>query len=106
MEEYCTSRHTRVTRNFKSFFCDNVGKNIRLPYGMSYYLIMGILSFNGLEDIRLLTYAHLRDMAVLAFAASFFAAVRLGTIVKLNILAMHVMTAAKRLFGTPDFRFS
>ncbi|PIE59993.1 MAG: hypothetical protein CSA32_01245 [Desulfobulbus propionicus] len=44
-------------------------------------------------------------MAVLVFAASFFAAVWLGTNTKLHILATHATIAAKRLFGIPDFRY-
>ncbi len=44
-------------------------------------------------------------MAVLVLAASYFAAVWLGTKAKLNILATHAMDAAKRLFGIPDFRY-
>ena len=47
----------------------------------------------------------LKNMAVLVLAASCFAAVWLGTRTKLNILAMHAMNAAKRLFGVPDFRY-
>ncbi len=44
-------------------------------------------------------------MAVLVLAASYFAAVWLGTKAKLNILARHAMDTAKRLFGIPDFRY-
>ena len=58
-----------------------------------------------IEDIRVLTYDRLKNMAVLVLAASYFAAVWLGTTSKLNILAMHAMKAAKRLFGIPDFRY-
>ena len=58
-----------------------------------------------LEDVRVLSYDRLKNMAVLVLAASYFAAVWLGTTAKLNILAMHAMTAARRLFGIPDFRY-
>ena len=58
-----------------------------------------------IEDIRVLTYDRLKNMSVLVMAASFFAAVWLGTTTRLNILAMHTMNAAKRLFGIPDFRY-
>ncbi len=58
-----------------------------------------------IEDIRVLTYDRLKNMAVLVLAASYFAAVWLGTTSKLNILALHAMNAAKRLFGIPDFRY-
>jgi len=57
------------------------------------------------EDIRVLTYQRLKNMAVLVLAASYFAAVWLGRRAKLNILAMHAMNAAKRIFGIPDFRY-
>jgi hypothetical protein len=57
------------------------------------------------EDIRVLTYNRLKNMATLVLAASYFAAVWLGSKTKLNILAMHAMNAAKRIFGIPDFRY-
>ena len=57
-----------------------------------------------LEDIRVLTYQRLRNLAVLVNAAAFFTAVVLGTRIKLEILATHLVTAAKRLFGIPNFR--
>jgi hypothetical protein len=58
-----------------------------------------------LEDIRVLTYERLRNLVVLVMAAMFFTAVVLGTKMKLSILASHVLKAAKRLFGIPDFRY-
>ncbi len=57
-----------------------------------------------LEDIRVLTYQRLRNMAVLVNAVAFFTAVVLGTRIKLDILATHLLSAAKRLFGIPNFR--
>ena len=57
-----------------------------------------------LEDIRVLTYERLRNMAVLVNAVAFFTAVVLGTRIKLEILASHLLKASKRLFGIPDFR--
>ena len=57
------------------------------------------------EDIRVLTYTRLKNMVSLVLAASYFTAVWLGTGTKLNILAMHAMKAAKRIFGIPDFRY-
>jgi len=35
----------------------------------------------------------------------FFTAVVIGAKMKLSILASHVLKAAKRLFGIPDFRY-
>jgi len=57
------------------------------------------------EDIRVLTYERLRNLVVLVMAAMFFTAVVLGTQMKLSILASHVLKAARRLFGIPDFRY-
>jgi hypothetical protein len=61
-------------------------------------------SYN-LEDIRLLTYRRLQNMMALVLAVSYFAMVYLGIKTKLRVLARHVLKAARRLFGIPDFRF-
>ena len=58
-----------------------------------------------LEDIRLLTYERLKNMMALVLASSYFAAVYLGRRAKLEILTAHVLKAAKRIFGIPDFRY-
>jgi len=58
-----------------------------------------------LEDVRLLTYRRLQNMTALVLAAAFFSAVWLGAKEKLEILSMHVLKAAKRIFGIPDFRY-
>ena len=52
----------------------------------------------------MLTYQRLRNLAVLVNAVAFFTAVVLGTRIKLEILATDLITAAKRLFGIPNFR--
>ncbi len=52
----------------------------------------------------MLTYERLRNMAVLVNAVAFFTAVVLGARIKLEILATHLLKAAKRLFRIPDFR--
>jgi hypothetical protein len=57
------------------------------------------------EDVRVLTYDRLRNLVVLVLVAMFFCAVVLGTKLKLKVLAAHAITAAKRLFGVPDFRY-
>ena len=57
------------------------------------------------EDIRVLTYRHLRNMIALLCAVCFFAAVRLGETVKLQILASRVKQLSKRLFGIPEFHY-
>jgi len=57
------------------------------------------------EDIRLLTYQRLQNMMAILTAVSYFAMVYLGLRTKLRVLARHVMGAARRLFGIPDFHF-
>jgi len=44
-------------------------------------------------------------MAVFVLAAAYFAAVWLGAKTKLDILALHTMHEAKRIFGIPDVRY-
>jgi len=58
-----------------------------------------------LENIRVLGYDSIRNMAILVFACFYFVSVWLGSKAKLKILATHVLKAAKRLFGIPDFRY-
>jgi len=57
-----------------------------------------------LEDIRLLRYDRLRTMASLIMAVAYFAAVYLGRRAKLKILARHMLDAAQRIYGIPEFR--
>ena len=59
----------------------------------------------SLEDIRVMTYERLKNMASLVLAASFFAAVHIGYSSKLEILALHALKAAQRVFGIPNFRY-
>lgn len=61
-------------------------------------------SYN-LEDIRVMRYERLKTMAALVLAASFFTAVHVGYKPKLQILALHALNAAQRIFGIPDFRY-
>jgi hypothetical protein len=61
-------------------------------------------SYN-LEDIRVMTYERLQNMAALVLAASFFTAVHVGYKPKLQILALHALNAAQRIFGIPNFRY-
>lgn len=58
-----------------------------------------------LEDIRVLKYVRLQNMMSFVLAWAYFAAVYLGTKAKIKILAHYVLTAAKRIFGIPDFRY-
>jgi len=59
----------------------------------------------NLEDIRVMTYERLKNMAALVLAAAYFTAVHLGLRSKLEILAGHALRAAKRIFGIPNFRY-
>jgi hypothetical protein len=58
-----------------------------------------------LEDIRLLTYERLRNMASLVVATAYFACVYLEKSIKLKILVEHIHRAAKRIYGIPEFRY-
>ena len=53
------------------------------------------------EDIRVLTYDRLRNMAVLVNSAAFFTAVVLGSRIKLDILATHVAQGIQALVRHP-----
>jgi hypothetical protein len=61
-------------------------------------------SYN-VEDIRVMTYQRLKNLAALVLAAAFFTAVGIGYKPKLQILALHALKAAQRIFGIPDFRY-
>lgn len=57
-----------------------------------------------LEDIRVLRYVRLQNMMAIVMAVVYFTAVYLGIKLKLRVLARHVVRAARRVFGVPDFR--
>jgi hypothetical protein len=58
-----------------------------------------------LEDLRVLDYDRLRNLAALVLAAAYFAAVWLGESLKLAVLASRVTKVAKRFFGVPEFHY-
>lgn len=58
-----------------------------------------------LEDIRLLTYIRLQNMMALVMAVAYFTMAYLGLRTKLRVSAGHVLRAARRIFGIPEFRF-
>jgi hypothetical protein len=58
-----------------------------------------------LEDIRLLTYVRLQNMRALALAAAYFTMAYLNLRTQLRVLTGHLLRAARRVFGIPDFRF-
>ncbi len=53
----------------------------------------------------MLTYRRLKNLVTILLAVSYFTAVRIGMKARLKILAMHLLDAAKRLFGIPNFRY-
>jgi hypothetical protein len=57
-----------------------------------------------LEDVRLLSYERLRNLMSLLTAVMYFTAVYLGIKLKLRVLSKHLVRAARRVFGVPDFR--
>lgn len=57
-----------------------------------------------LEDIRVLSYVRLQNMMAILTAVAYFTAVYLVLRLKLRILMKHVLRAARRVFGVPDFR--
>ena len=57
-----------------------------------------------LEDIRVLKYERLRNLAMLVLVTAYFASVYLGKRAKLAILVRHIERAAKRICGVPEFR--
>jgi len=57
------------------------------------------------ENIRVLAYVRLRNMATLLLAAIYFITTVIDTESKLKILATHLLQSAKRVFGIPDFRY-
>lgn len=58
-----------------------------------------------LEDLRVLDYHRMRNLAALVMAAAYFAAVWLGESLKLAVLASRVSRVAKRFFGVPEFHY-
>ena len=58
-----------------------------------------------LEDMRVLCYERLRNLAALVMAAAYFTAIWLGETLKLAVLATRVAQLARRFFGVPDFHY-
>ena len=58
-----------------------------------------------LEDVRVLNYRSLQNIMPLVCAAAYFAAVLLDTASKLKVMAGHLLKAAKRVFGIPEFHY-
>jgi len=57
------------------------------------------------ENIRVLSYIRLQNMAALLLAAIYFVAAVLDSASKLKILTSHILQASKRIFGIPDFKY-
>jgi len=58
-----------------------------------------------IEDVRVLGYRSLKNLMAIVVAVAYFAAVVLDTGAKLKVMAGHVLRAAKRVFGIPDFHY-
>ena len=58
-----------------------------------------------LEDLRVLCYERLRNLAALVMASAYFGAAWLGQSLKLAVLASRVMKVARRFFGVPEFHY-
>ena len=61
-------------------------------------------SYN-VEDIRVLKYQRLKNLAVLVAAVAYFAAAYLGQKMKLRILCEKLLIISRRFFGIPPFRY-
>jgi len=58
-----------------------------------------------LEDVRVLGYQSLKNMMAMALLAMFFTMTFLGQKTKLTVLCHHALSAAKRFFGIPNFKY-
>lgn len=57
----------------------------------------------GFENIRVMTYARIRNMASLVLASAYFATVWIGRNIKREVLAEHLTRLGKRLGDVPEF---
>ena len=57
----------------------------------------------GFENIRVMTYARIRNMASLVLASAYFATAWIGRSVKREVLAEHLARLGKRLGEVPEF---
>lgn len=58
-----------------------------------------------LEDLRVLSYRRLQNLAVLVLAAAYFATTFLGQKMKHRLLCEKLLIISARFFGIPPFRF-
>ena len=59
----------------------------------------------NLEDIRLLRYAHLKNMAAIVLATAYFCMTWIGNSEKRSLLAKNITDASLRIHELPDFHF-
>ena len=57
------------------------------------------------ENIRVLTYIRLKNLAALFLCALYFITTVVDSASKFKIMAFHLLQSAKRVFGIPDFRY-
>lgn len=58
-----------------------------------------------LENIRIKRYVGLKNMMAILLVVFYFIAVKLDANMKLRIMTGHILKAAKRVFGIPDFKY-
>ena len=63
------------------------------------------VTMSHLEDVRLMKYTKLKNMAALVLAVSYFAAAWLGHNVKAEILVEHLTRMSRQICETPDFHY-
>lgn len=57
----------------------------------------------GFENVRVMTYSRIRNMAALVLACAYFATVWIGRSVRREVLAEHLTRLGKRLGEVPEF---
>ena len=84
--------HWRIVKSYLNRWC--VEEAIRF-----------IKQSDRLEDIRVLNYKRLRNLAILVLVTAYVASVYLGKRAKLEILVQQIERTGKRIYGVPLFRF-
>ena len=59
----------------------------------------------GVEDMRTLTLTRLKNLAAFVLAVAYFAMVWIGKSERRAVLRTHIVEAAKRIYGAPEFYY-
>lgn len=89
-------RNYRVLRNILQSYIKRWGIEETIRYLKQSY---------DFENVRVLTYVRLRNMAALLLAAIYFITTVIDSASKMKIMASHLLKYAKRVFGIPDFKY-